>query len=135
MVSTATSTSVVFTGPAANKRWCSTSTMLPPASPITAVTSLSDPGRSSSHTRSRHRLGAAAEREHHRRVVLRLHADELDVGGQRFGHDARSCEQTAAADGHDEDIERGCVLEHLQRDRPLAGDDERIVEGMDEGPP
>jgi hypothetical protein len=44
-------------------------------------------------------------------------------------------DQPAAADRHDQRVDRGHVLEHLQRDRALAGDDVRIVERVDEGQP
>ena len=39
--------------------------------------------------------------------------------------------QAAAADRHDQHVEVGRVLQHFERDRALAGDDVRIVVGMD----
>ena len=44
--------------------------------------------------------------------------------------DAR--EQSAAADGHDDRLDVGRLLEDLERHRALARDDVRVVERMDE---
>src|SRR5690606_39577268 len=49
----------------------------------------------------------------------------------RCGAHARK--QSAAADWHDQRVEFGHVLEHLQRHRPLPRRDVRMVEGMDKG--
>ena len=45
--------------------------------------------------------------------------------------DGAAGDEAAAADRNDEDVEIRHLLEHLQRDRPLAGDDVRIVVGVD----
>src|SRR3546814_3555102 len=46
---------------------------------------------------------------------------------------AHAGEQAAAADRHDQRVEFGHILDHLQRHRPLPRRDMRMVEGVDEG--
>src|SRR3546814_4219754 len=62
-----------------------------------------------------------------------LDPDDLDIParGPRDRRHAR--DQSTAADRCDERVDIGCVLEHLDRGRALAGDDARIVERVDEG--
>ena len=50
-----------------------------------------------------------------------------------FAAVARSRDQPAAADGNDQHVEIGDGVQHLQRYRSLARNDQRIVIGMDEG--
>ena len=71
----------------------------------------------------------------HRRIERGLHADDLDAGLQRLGGDRDAGDQAAAADRHQQHVEVGHRGQHLQRDGALAGDDQAIVIGMDEGQP
>ena len=48
-------------------------------------------------------------------------------GPQRLGRGRHARDQPAAADRHDERVERRHVLEHLDRDRSLARHDQRVV--------
>jgi hypothetical protein len=75
---------------------------------------------------------AALDRAFHRRVELGLDADHGDVGLDRPGGDRHARHQPAAADRHDDRVEVGRILEHLEPDRAGAGDDLRVVERMDE---
>ena len=47
----------------------------------------------------------------------------------RHGH---AGEEATAADGHDDHVEVGRVLQHLEGHGPLPGDDVRVVEGRHE---
>ena len=60
-----------------------------------------------------------------------LDPDDADVGsvGER-GRDAG--QQPAAAGRHDHGADVGDLVEDLQPDRPLAGDDVRVIEGVDQ---
>ena len=74
------------------------------------------------------------ERTDHRVGVLDLDADHLDLraDGLDVGGDPR--DQTAAADGDEDRLDRPLALaEQLHRDRPLPGDHVRVVERMDVG--
>ena len=75
----------------------------------------------------------AAHQPVHRRVERRLHADDLDPRGERLGGDRDPRNQPAAADRHDDRVEIGPVGQQFERDRPLAGDDRRVVIGVDKG--
>ena len=52
--------------------------------------------------------------------------------GAGGGDDGDARDQPAAADGHDDAVEVGVVGEQLEADGALAGDDERVVEGVHE---
>jgi hypothetical protein len=62
-------------------------------------------------------------------VVARLgfDADDADRRKQRLRDGRAACDQPAAADRHDEELESGHVLDELERGRPLTGHHERIV--------
>ena len=76
----------------------------------------------------------AAERVQHPGVALGLHADDAHLGPQRLDRDRDAGDEPAAADRHDDRVERIGVglVEELEADRALPGDDERIVERGDE---
>ena len=76
--------------------------------------------------------GAAGQALRHGGVGLDLGAVDGDAGMQRGRGDEAAGEQAAAADGNDQRVEIGRILQHLQRHGALAGDDARIVVGMDE---
>ena len=78
--------------------------------------------------RAARRVDRLAERAQHRRVPLRLHTDDLDVGPRVLRGDGHARDEAAAADRHDEHLEIGAGGEHLQRDRALTRDDRRVVE-------
>ena len=80
----------------------------------------------------RHRL-AALERGGIGRAGRDLHADDLDLGPRGLDGDGDPRGQPAAADGHDDAREVGHVLEQLEPERALAGDDVRVVVGVHEG--
>ena len=60
-------------------------------------------------------------------------ADDAYVRAQRFGGARHAGEQAAAADRHDQRVDLGALAQHFERDRSAAGDDGRIVVGMDHG--
>ena len=62
-----------------------------------------------------------------------LHADDGDVGIEQLGQGGHAGGQSAAADGHQDHVHVGQVLEDFVRDGALAGGDGGIVEGMDVG--
>ncbi len=68
----------------------------------------------------------------HRRIELHLDADDLDRGLDVLGGDGDAANDPAAADRHDDAVEVGRVLEHLDADRALSGDDLVVVIGVDE---
>ena len=72
---------------------------------------------------------ARPERVQHARVSLDLHADDAHVGPQRLHRDRDARDQSAAADRHDDRVDRSVGLrEQLEPDRALARDDVRVVE-------
>ena len=50
-----------------------------------------------------------------------LHADDLHIGVEQLGQGGHTGGQTAAADGHQDDVHVGQVLEDLIGDGALAG--------------
>ena len=81
----------------------------------------------------RHAL-AGAHRAQHRVGVDGLHADHLDLGPHRLDVGGDAGDQPAAADGDEHRVDRALVLaQDLHRDRALAGDHVRVVEGVHEG--
>ncbi len=64
----------------------------------------------------------------------RLHAHHAHLGVSRFHRDRDAGHQPAPADGDDEGVDRGIVLEDLEADRALACDDGGIVKSVDERP-
>ena len=74
-----------------------------------------------------------AHRLQHRVGVHRLHADHAHLGTHGLDVTRHARNQTAAADGHEDGVQRALVLaQDLHRHRALAGDDIGIVEGMHE---
>jgi hypothetical protein len=67
-----------------------------------------------------------------RRDGLDLHADHAHVGPRGLHRDRDAAGQPAAADRDDDGRQVRQVLEQLEAERSLAGDDVGIVEGMDE---
>ena len=66
---------------------------------------------------------------------LRLHADDFYVGVEQLGQGGHTRRQPAAADGHQDDVHVGQVLEDLIGDGALAGGHLQVVEGVDIGQP
>ena len=64
-----------------------------------------------------------------------LHADDLDLRPRRLDRDRDAGREPAAADRHDDLREVRHLLEQLEPERALAGDDVRVVEGVHEGEP
>ena len=64
-----------------------------------------------------------------------LHADHADLGVGPLQCDRHAAGQPAAADGDDHAPEIRDVLQQLEPERGLPGDDGRIIEGVDEGHP
>ena len=62
-----------------------------------------------------------------------LHAVNLDLGAQALDGKRHAGNQTAAADGHDNRIHIGQLVEDFQTDGPLPRNDQLIVIGVDEG--
>ena len=80
---------------------------------------------------------ARRERSRVRRAGGDLHADDLDLGPRRLDRDRDAGGEPAAADRDDDLGEVGHVLEQLQPERALAGDDVagRRTGGRTPGPP
>ena len=66
-----------------------------------------------------------------RRRRVGLDADHLDAGAHRLGGDARARRAAAAAHRHDDHVDRRLVLEQLERRGADAGDQLRLVAGVD----
>ena len=64
-----------------------------------------------------------------------LDADDGDIGHELLDQDGDPRSQTAAAHGHEDAVELGVLLNHLQPDGALTGDHPRVVERGDEGQP
>ena len=64
-----------------------------------------------------------------------LHADHLHLGPRGLDRDRHPGAQAAAADRHDDAGEVGHVLEQLEAERALPGDDVRVVERVHEREP
>ena len=76
---------------------------------------------------------APAHRLQHGIGIGGLHADDADLGPQRLDIGRHAGDQPAAADGHEDGVDRPLVLaQDLHRHRALAGDHVGIVEGMHE---
>ena len=75
---------------------------------------------------------AGRQRRRERRDGLDLHADDLDVRPRGLDRDRDAAGQPAAADRHDDLREVGHVLEQLEPERALAGDDVGVVERVHE---
>jgi hypothetical protein len=65
------------------------------------------------------------------RRAYRLDADDADIGAQRPCRDRNARNQTAATDRDDQGIEIRRLLEDLERDCSLAGDDSGLGERVD----
>ena len=76
--------------------------------------------------------GAGGDGGLHARERRRLHAEDLDARVRLLDGDRDARRHSAAADGDDDRLEVRVLLEELEADRPLAGDDEVVVEGVDE---
>ncbi len=76
---------------------------------------------------------APAHRLQHGIGIGGLHADDADLGPQRLDIGRHAGDQPAAADGHEDGVDRPLVLaQDLHRHRALAGDHVGVVEGMHE---
>ena len=62
-----------------------------------------------------------------------LHADDLAGGLELLDGESHTGDQTAAADGDHDLLHFGELLQNLQTDGALTGNDIRIIEGMREG--
>ena len=69
----------------------------------------------------------------HRGQLLRLDADHANLGVGLFERAGDAADEPAAADGNDHGFQVGNLFQQFQADGALAGDDLRVVEGMDEG--
>ncbi len=70
----------------------------------------------------------------HRRIELGLDPDHVDIA-HRLGDGGAARDQAAAADRDDQCVDLRRILQHLERDGALAGDDLRIVERVDDRQP
>jgi hypothetical protein len=59
--------------------------------------------------------------------MLRFAEDGVEVGLDRGRGNGIAGDQAAAADGNDQGVEIGDVVEHFERDRPLPGHHTRVV--------
>ncbi len=76
---------------------------------------------------------ACSERAIHRVRVLRLDADDADLGSQALDVGGDSADQPAAADGDEDRVDRLAELaQDLHRNRPLPRDHVGVVIGVDE---
>ena len=62
-----------------------------------------------------------------------LHTDDGDVGFEELGQGGHAGGQSAAADGHQDHVHVGQVLEDLIGDGALSGGHAQVVEGVDIG--
>ena len=62
-----------------------------------------------------------------------LHTVDLDLGAQALDGESHAGDQAAAADGHDDRIHIGQLVQDLQADGALARDDQLVIVGVDEG--
>jgi hypothetical protein len=62
----------------------------------------------------------------------RLHADHPDPGLEALGRGRHAADQAAPAHRHDQGLELRHRLQHLQGHGALAGDDGRVVVGVDQ---
>ncbi len=69
----------------------------------------------------------------HRGQLLRLDADDADLGVGLLEGAGDAADEAAAADGDDDGFDVGDLLEQFEADGALAADDLGVVEGMDEG--
>src|SRR5277367_2376650 len=76
--------------------------------------------------------GILFDRCFHGRQLRGLHADHFYFWIYFFHGAGYSGDQSAAADGNHYGVQIGDLLEHLDAQRALAGDDGFVVEGMDE---
>ena len=78
-------------------------------------------------------VGGALDGVDHGRELRRLHANDVDAGleGARRGGDAGN--QAAAAHGNHQRIQVRLVAHHFQADGALAGNDQGVIKGVDEG--
>ena len=68
--------------------------------------------------------------------ILGLDADDADLRVQRLHIGRDAADEAAAADRHEDRVgARGELLQDLEGDRALAGDDVGVVERMDEREP
>ena len=81
------------------------------------------------------RDGLALQRMEHRGEELDLDPDHLDPRLQGLGGERGAAHDAAAADRHDDGLELGIVVEHLEPDRALAGDDPVVVIGVNQHHP
>src|SRR3546814_7776026 len=61
----------------------------------------------------------------HRRIKLRLHANQADIGFQGARCSAHARKEPTAADGNDQRVDLRRVLQHFKRDGALSGDEDR----------
>ena len=84
---------------------------------------------------SRRHRRAGRQRRRERRAGRDLDADHLDLGPRGLHGDRDAGREPAAADRDDDPGEVRHVLEQLQAERALAGDDVRVVERVHERQP
>ena len=61
-----------------------------------------------------------------------LYSDDLSPGDERLQYAGHSAIRTAPADGYEDEIEIGAVLNEFEGSGALAGNDIRVIEGVDE---
>ena len=74
----------------------------------------------------------ARERHRQRRRGLRLRGVDTRVGPKRLHRAADAGQQPAAAERRDDRVDVGQILEDLEPDRAVAGNEVVVVERMDE---
>ena len=79
------------------------------------------------------RVGRALDGVEHGREAAGLHADDLDAGLERAHRGGDAADEPAAAHRDDQRVELRLRAQHLQPDGALAGDHQRVVEGVHEG--
>ena len=71
------------------------------------------------------------ERRFHARRAVRLYAVNPNCGADGFERERDACDQSAAADRHDNDVDVGNLFGDLQPDRALSRDNVLVVERVD----
>ena len=68
--------------------------------------------------------------QQHGRQARRLHADDFYLGTQLLDGAGHAGDQSAAANRHDDSFQLRALLEQLEADGALPGDDGDVVEGV-----
>ncbi len=78
------------------------------------------------------RRRSATEHVEHARIPRALHTNDTYLGTHRLHGHCYARDQSPAADGHDDRVDHRRCRQDLEGDRPLAGDDQAVVESRNQ---